>query len=79
MTGIKAITTDSPTSGSNMMLFGIGNVGGRAVFYALQRGSLPGLRLFAAGVPENLYLRYGKPNIDALLNRTETGRNVRFS
>ena len=48
MTGIKAITTDSPTSGSNMMLFGIGNVGGRAVFYALQRGSLPGLRLFAA-------------------------------
>lgn len=30
-----------------MMLFGIGNVGGRVAFYALQRGSLPGLRLAA--------------------------------
>jgi stage II sporulation protein P len=37
------------------------------------------LRLCSAGVPENLYLRYVQPNIDALLTKLETGRNVRFS
>lgn len=37
------------------------------------------LRLFAAGVPESLWLRWIKPNIDALLTKQETGRNVRFS
>ena len=37
------------------------------------------LRLFAAGVPERLYICYVKPNIDALLAKSETGRNVRFS
>ena len=37
------------------------------------------MRLFAAGVPEKLYLCYVEPNIDALLTKLETGRNVRFS
>jgi len=37
------------------------------------------LRLFAAGVPERLYFCYVKPNIDALLTKSETGQNVRFS
>ena len=37
------------------------------------------LRLFAAGVPERLYFRFVRPNIDALLTKLETGRNVRFS
>lgn len=37
------------------------------------------LRLFAAGIPERLYFCYVKPNIDALLTKSETGRNVRFS
>ena len=37
------------------------------------------LRLFAAGVPESLYFRFVKPNIDAFLRKQETGRNVRFS
>ena len=37
------------------------------------------LRLWAADVPENLYFRYIQPNIDALLTKLETGRNVRFS
>jgi len=36
-------------------------------------------RLFAAGVPEKLYFRLIKPNIDAFLTKQETGRNVRFS
>ena len=37
------------------------------------------LRLFAAGLPETLYFRLVKPNIDLLLKKQETGRNVRFS
>ena len=37
------------------------------------------LRLFAAGVPELLWLRLIQPNIDAFLTKQETGRNVRFS
>ena len=37
------------------------------------------LRLWAAEVPEKLYVRYVQPNIDALLTKLETGRNVRFS
>lgn len=37
------------------------------------------LRLFAAGVPEIFWLRWIKPNIDSLLTKQETGRNVRFS
>lgn len=37
------------------------------------------LRLFAAGVPEILYFRYLKPNIDSFFKKQETGRNVRFS
>ena len=37
------------------------------------------LRLWAAGVPEKLYFRFLQPNIDALLTKLETGRNVRFS
>ena len=37
------------------------------------------LRLWAADVPEKLYFRYIQPNIDALLTKLETGRNVRFS
>ena len=37
------------------------------------------LRLFAAGVPQKLYTEQIKPNIDALLQKQETGRDVRFS
>lgn len=37
------------------------------------------MRLFAAGVPERLYFRFLQPNIEALLTKLETGRNVRFS
>ena len=37
------------------------------------------LRLWAAGVPEMLYFRFVQPNIDTLLTKLETGRNVRFS
>ena len=37
------------------------------------------MRLWAAGVPEILYFRFLQPNIDALLTKLETGRNVRFS
>ena len=37
------------------------------------------LRLFAAGIPEKLYFSYLQPNMDALLTKLETGRNVRFS
>ena len=37
------------------------------------------LRLFAAGVPQGLWLRLIQPNIDAFLTKRETGRNVRFS
>ena len=37
------------------------------------------LRIFAAGVPEMLFFRFVKPNIDAFLKKQETGRNVRFS
>ncbi len=37
------------------------------------------LRLFAAGVPERLWLSYVQPNIDFLLKKLETGRSVRFS
>ena len=36
-------------------------------------------RLLAAGVPERLWLRLVQPNIDALVTKLETGRNVRFS
>ena len=37
------------------------------------------MRLCAAGVPESLWLRFVKPNIEQLLIKQETGRNVRFS
>jgi len=37
------------------------------------------LRLWAAGVPEWLYVHFIQPNIDALLTKLETGQNVRFS
>ena len=37
------------------------------------------LRLCAAGVPEHLYQKYVQPNIDVMLTKLETGRNVRFS
>lgn len=37
------------------------------------------LRLFAAGIPEELYFRLIQPNIDAVLMKLETGQNVRFS
>jgi len=37
------------------------------------------LRLFAAGVPETLWHSLLKPNSDAFLTESETGRNVRFS
>lgn len=37
------------------------------------------LRLCSAGVPEKLYFRFLQPNIDTLLAKQETGRNVRFS
>lgn len=37
------------------------------------------LRLWTAGVPENLYFRFVQPNIDTFLTKLETGRNVRFS
>lgn len=37
------------------------------------------MRLFAAGAPEKLYFRFLQPNIEALLTKLETGRNVRFS
>ena len=36
-------------------------------------------RLLAAGVPERLWYRLIQPNIDALVTKLETGRNVRFS
>ena len=39
--------TANNSSGSNMLMLGLGNAGGKAAFYALQRGGLPGLR-FAA-------------------------------
>ena len=48
-------------------------VGCTAVLFAVL------LRLWAAGVPENLYFRFLKPNIDVLLTKPETGQNVRFS
>ena len=37
------------------------------------------LRLCSAGVPGKLYFRFLQPNIDTLLAKQETGRNVRFS
>ena len=37
------------------------------------------LRLFAAGVPEILWHRLVKPNIESFLTKKETGRDVRFS
>ena len=37
------------------------------------------LRLFAAGVPQWLWLHLIQPNIDAFLTKQETGHNVRFS
>ena len=37
------------------------------------------LRLFAAGVPQELYLRCLQPNIAPLFEKPETGRDVRFS
>ena len=37
------------------------------------------MRLFAAGLPENLWHRFIKPNIEQFLTKQETGRNVRFS
>ena len=37
------------------------------------------LRLCAAGVPEYLWQQFWKPNIEPLLTKQETGRNVRFS
>ena len=37
------------------------------------------LRLFAAGVPQKLYVQRIQPNIDALLQKQETGQDVRFS
>lgn len=36
-------------------------------------------RLLASGVPERLWIRFVQPNIDALVTKLETGRNVRFS
>ena len=48
-------------------------VGYTAVLFAVL------VRLWAAGVPETLYFRFLQPNIDALLKKQETGRNVRFS
>ena len=37
------------------------------------------LRLFAAGVPQSLYLQYLQPNIASFFKQQETGRDVRFS
>ena len=37
------------------------------------------LRLFAAGVPQKLYVQYLQPNIAAFFQEQETGRDVRFS
>ena len=37
------------------------------------------LRMFAAGVPQRLWLQQLKPNIDVFFEKQETGRNVRFS
>lgn len=37
------------------------------------------LRLFAAGVPQKLYLQQMKPNIASFFQKQETGQNVRFS
>ena len=37
------------------------------------------LRLFAAGVPQKLYIQHLQPNISFLLKKQETGRDVRFS
>ncbi len=48
-------------------------VGATAIAFAVL------MRLFAAGLPEMLWLRYVKPNIQQLLTKQETGRNVRFS
>ena len=48
-------------------------VGYTAVLFAVL------MRLCAAGVPEKLYSRFLQPNIDALWEKLETGRNVRFS
>lgn len=36
-------------------------------------------RLFAAGVPEKLYLHFVKPHMDPFLRKQETGQDVRFS
>ena len=48
-------------------------VGYTAVLFAVL------MRLFAAGVPEKLYFRFLQPNMDAFMEKLETGRNVRFS
>lgn len=37
------------------------------------------LRLWVAGIPEKLWFQCMQPNIDTLLTKLETGRNVRFS
>ena len=37
------------------------------------------LRFCAAGIPETLFFRFLKPNIDLLFTKLETGRPVRFS
>lgn len=37
------------------------------------------LRICAAGIPEILWFRLVQPNMDTLLTKLETGRNVRFS
>ena len=37
------------------------------------------LRLFAAGVPQKLYMQHLQPNIASLFEKQETGRDVRFS
>ena len=37
------------------------------------------LRLFAAGLPQELYIRYLQPNIAAFFQEQETGHDVRFS
>ena len=37
------------------------------------------LRLFAAGLPQKLYLQHLQPNIDAFFQKQETGQDVRFS
>ena len=48
-------------------------VGATAIAFAVL------MRLFAAGLPEMLWHRYVKPNIQQFLTKQETGRNVRFS